>query len=157
MKRRITIIIALLISTVTIAVWLGMGTAKITLVSRDGQRVPLTVQVADNLEERRQGLMYRESIEPFAGMLFVAPEPEMMSFWMKNTVIPLDVIFFDTTGNFVSSTSMIPCLQDPCPQYESQAQAKYGLEVPAGFVQEHGVRVGWSMEWRGNIAGSPQN
>ena len=151
MNRRLTIIIALLIIAVSLAVALGRNTTRIVLLDKAGNRLPLRVEVADTPTTRQQGLMQRESLGQYDGMIFVSPEPEEQSFWMKNTLIPLDIIFFDPTGGFVSSAAMIPCLQDPCPTYKSQALAKYALEAPAGFIKQYGVRVGWQLEWRGKI------
>lgn len=146
MKREQLIMLALIIGATALAVSLGRSTARIALVDKEGNRIPLSVELADDATERQRGLMYRESLGRFDGMLFILDEPAIMSFWMKNTLIPLEAVFFDAAGNFVSSVSMMPCVNDPCPVYEAQAQTKYGLEVPAGFVQKHGVRTGWKLE-----------
>lgn len=78
-------------------------------------------------------------------MLFVSPTEEEQSFWMKNTLIPLDILFFTSSGDFVSSTTMFPCKEDPCPTYVSTGPARFALEVNAGFVKEHGIRKGWKL------------
>ena len=146
MKRDQIIILALIIAAVGLAVGLGRRTAVIHLVNKEGEYTRLTVELAETQEERQRGLMYRQSIGRFDGMLFISEQPEVMRFWMKNTLIPLDIIFFNAAGDFVSSVSMPPCVDDPCPLYESQSQAKFALEVPEGFAKENEVKMGWKLE-----------
>lgn len=107
----------------------------------------MTVQaeLARTDAERSTGLMHRTHLDADAGMLFVFDEPQELSFWMKNTLIPLDIAFFDAAGTFVSATSMEPCRADPCPSYPSYGAATYALEVNEGFLKKHGVREGWMM------------
>ena len=75
---------------------------KMTLVSPEGERIEIQVEIADNPRERAQGLMFRESLEPDAGMLFVYAEPDGRSMWMKNTYIPLDILFIRNDGTVSS-------------------------------------------------------
>jgi uncharacterized membrane protein (UPF0127 family) len=77
-------------------------------------------------------------------MLFVFEDVKYLSFWMKNTYIPLDMIFVDKDLRIVDTKEDVqPCLQeDICPSYPSKQPAKYVLEVNAGFIQQNGIRVG---------------
>lgn len=123
------------------------GTKTVTLSSFDGsESVTVNVEIADSPEEREKGLMNRTSLKPDAGMLFVFPEPQMLSFWMKNTLIPLDIIFFDAQGNFVSAHTMEPCTENPCPTYQAAALSSYALEVRKDYRKDHGIGTGWKLD-----------
>ena len=106
--------------------------------------IPVYVDVANDPEEQSRGLMFRNSMEWNNGMLFVSEDVKYLSFWMKNTYIPLDMIFVDKDLRIVDIKEDVqPCLQeDICPSYPSKQPAKYVLEVNAGFVQQNGIRVG---------------
>lgn len=124
----------------------GCGKPTLILTSYDGlTTVTLNVEVADSPAERARGLMERRELLPDTGMLFVFPDADMLSFWMKDTLIPLEIIFFDRDGAFVNATRMEPCTEDPCPQYLSQAQSLYALEVAPDFRAKHGIGVGWRL------------
>ena len=66
------------------------------------------------------------------GMLFVFQVDSDGGFWMKNTLIPLDIVFFTADGGFVDSLTMAPCTEDPCPVYRPRGAYRYALEAPAG-------------------------
>lgn len=101
------------------------------------------VEVTDDLEESMRGLMFRKHLPWNAGMLFPYSNEEPRTFWMKNTLIPLDMIFVDSSSKIVEIKENVPpCKQDECPTYPSQEPAQYVLEVNAGFVQANDVRVG---------------
>lgn len=111
--------------------------------------VSVSVEIADNLEEQTVGLMYRTSLEENQGMLFVFENEEQKIFWMKNTKIPLDIIFIDADGVIVDmKENFQPCVVEECEKYYSKP-AQYALEVNAGFVEEHGVVIGDSMFFQG--------
>ena len=93
---------------------------------------PYTVAVADTSDEQARGLMGVEDVSPLDGMLFVFEGERLRSFWMKDTLIPLDVAFFDKDGFLVSQTTMAVCPDEDCPSYSSQEPARYALETPAG-------------------------
>ena len=101
------------------------------------------VEVPDDREEFARGLMFRNHLPWNAGMLFAFNEEEPRRFWMKNTLIPLDMIFVDSSSKIIDIKENVPpCEQEECPSYPSREPAQYVLEVNAGFVQEKGVKIG---------------
>ena len=105
--------------------------------------VSVFVEVPDELEEWGRGLMFRNHLPWNAGMLFAFNEEGPQIFTMKNTLIPLDMIFVDENSEIVDIIENVPpCEQDPCPLYPSEEPAQYVLEVNAGFVQQNAVQVG---------------
>jgi uncharacterized membrane protein (UPF0127 family) len=143
MKNRYHFFIPVLLSVMISS----CGMSDLTLSSYDGSRtVTLKVEVADTPKERAQGLMHRESLEEGTGMLFVLPKPQMLSFWMKDTKIPLEILFFDPSGSFVNAYTMQPCTIAPCESYPSEALSTYALEVNPGFREENAIGVGWKLD-----------
>ncbi len=102
------------------------------------------VEIADDPEERRRGLMHRDSLPEDTGMLFVYSEERTLSFWMRNTRIPLDIAYVDQRGVIVDVQTMSPQSDR---LYESAAPAMYALEMEAGWFEEHGVSVGDRIEF----------
>ena len=102
-----------------------------------GQAV--VAEVADDDPERTAGLMFRTELPSGRGMLFVYPEARPRSFWMKNTLLPLSIAYLSETGRVVSIADMTPHDTRGVP---SGGPAMYALEVPQGWFQAHGVRVG---------------
>lgn len=101
------------------------------------------VEVPDDQEEFARGLMFRTHLPWNAGMLFAFYDEEPRRFWMKNTLIPLDMIFVDSSSKIIDIKENVPpCKQEECPTYPSKEPAQYVLEVNAGFVQEKGVKIG---------------
>jgi uncharacterized membrane protein (UPF0127 family) len=87
-------------------------------------------EVAKTSAQRSRGLMSR-SQAPKDGMLFVFPETTTGGFWMKNTLVPLTIVFFDSAGNRVRKLSMVPCRKDPCAIYEPGRPYRFALELRA--------------------------
>ena len=136
-----------LLGTLTIMLTACGGPKVITLSSFDGQQtVKLTVEVADSQKERMRGLMERKELKPDNGMLFVFKDPQILTFWMKDTLIPLEIMYFDPQGNFVSAALMEPCKSDPCTRYTSQALSSYAVEVAPGYRTANGIGVGWKLD-----------
>lgn len=105
--------------------------------------VELKVEVADSEGERERGLMERKEVKAGEGMWFVFEDEAPRSFWMKNTLVPLDIIFFDNQKKVVSIVdNMEPCKVAECPGYASDIPAMFALEVPAGFAAENGLKLG---------------
>ena len=113
----------------------------VTIESSRGEEVEVQVEIADDTPEQMRGLMYRTALVEDRGMLFVYPDEEQRTFWMKNTLIPLSIAFMDSEGRIVDIQDMKP-LDDKPPHYVSAEPARYALEVNKGFFEERGVRVG---------------
>lgn len=102
-----------------------------------------TVEIADTVSTREHGLMDRTSMPTDHGMLFVFPDAEPRTFWMKDTLIPLDILFFDSAKRLVTVLQNVPpCTANPCPTYPSRAPARYVLELNAGAAARIGARKG---------------
>jgi uncharacterized membrane protein (UPF0127 family) len=101
------------------------------------------VEIADTREKQALGLMFRDSMPDDQGMLFIFPNEAPRSFWMKNTRIPLDIMYFDKELKMVSiSADTLPCKVTQCPSYPSKAPAMYVLELNAGAAKKLGVGEG---------------
>jgi len=117
----------------------------VTIDSSGGEPVEVRVEIADDDAERAQGLMNRESLGEERGMLFVFPDEEIRSFWMRDTLIPLSIAYIDSEGRIVDLQDM-KALDDDPPSYVSAEPAQYALEVNRGFFRERGVEVGDRVE-----------
>ncbi len=126
----------------TIMVEPGGMFAHILLVDVNGKKTPLDVEVASTPEARQTGLMHRSTVE--RGMLFTFETSSVLMFWMKDTLVPLDILFFDADGLEISALTMQPCTADPCPLYRSDSPARYALELPVGLLDIHG-KSGWKL------------
>lgn len=128
------------------AAWVGVALAQYAtprgeVIFPDGTRV--SVEIAATDAQRQRGLMFRKSLAPNEGMIFIFDDVGFYPFWMKNTLIPLDMIWLDPDGRVVSiAASVPPCKADPCPTYAPSADALYVVEVVSGFTKAHGVKVG---------------
>jgi uncharacterized membrane protein (UPF0127 family) len=124
--------------------------AQVTFLTNDTQTFSVTCDIADEPEERREGLMYRESLGDEEGMIFVYDTPQNMSFWMKNTLIPLDIIFIDTNLtviNIEEADVEPPETQDnEFPLYRSAAPAKWVVEINQGLSAEKGISPGTHVD-----------
>jgi len=101
------------------------------------------VDIADTQQKQSLGLMFRDSMPPEQGMLFIFPNEALRSFWMKNTRIPLDIMYFDKDLKMVSiSADTPPCRVSRCPSYPSTGPAMYVLELNAGVASALGVGPG---------------
>jgi hypothetical protein len=117
-----------------------------------GQRYD--VEVADDDAERARGLMFRDELAQDAGMLFIWRRAAPRSFWMRNTRIPLDIIYIGPDRRIVGwSLDTPPCRTRQCPSYPSGAPAQYVLEVNAGEMQRLGVALGDPVRF-GNVDGT---
>src|SRR3954452_23595579 len=116
--------------------------------------VQVHAEIVDTPETVERGLMFRTSLGPNEGMLFVFEKTGLYPFWMKNTLIPLDIIWIDEQWRIVSiAASVPPCRADPCPTYPPAGDARFVVEVAAGFAKAHGVRRGNRL----TITGLPES
>ena len=102
-------------------------------------------EIADTAEERAQGLMYRDNLAANEGMLFLYPAERPITFWMKNTPLPLDMIFIDGNGRIVHVAAMAKPF-DTRP-ISSERPAKAVLEILGGSAGQLGINVGDFVEW----------
>jgi len=97
----------------------------------------ISIEIAKTASERAQGLMFREELCSDCGMLFIFEEEDLHNFWMKNTLIPLDIIFINKDLTIIDILSAEPCTENPCPHYTPKEKALYVLETNQGvFNQE---------------------
>jgi uncharacterized membrane protein (UPF0127 family) len=113
--------------------------ATLTITNSFGERVPVQVEIADTDAERQTGLMGRTALAEDAGMLFVFDQEQPLSFWMKDTLLPLSIAYIDEGGSIVDIQDMQPLDETSHP---SAAPARYALEVNQGFFEARGVQVG---------------
>lgn len=118
------------------------------LIDNEHEYITVNVQIADDNNERARGLMFVESLDENAGMLFVFEREGYLAFWMKNTLIPLDIIFIDEKLKIVDIKNAVPCIQDPCALYKPKSPAKYVLEVNGNFTIKNGIRPGNKVKIR---------
>ncbi len=118
--------------------------AKGPSVEIGGER--FSVEIADTTDKQSLGLMFRDEMPADHGMLFIFPKEAPRSFWMKNTRIALDIMYFDKDLNMVSaSLDTQPCRVSRCPSYPSIAAAMYVLELNAGTAEKLAVGPGSRM------------
>jgi uncharacterized protein len=112
------------------------------VIETKGDEVTVHVEVADTQAERARGLMGRRDLQEDAGMVFVFPTDSTSAFWMKDTLIPLSIAFYDERGTIVRILEMEPCTRDPCVLYDPEASYRGALEVNRGAFERWGVREG---------------
>jgi uncharacterized membrane protein (UPF0127 family) len=108
----------------------------------------VTAELAVSEAERARGLMFREKLLPDQGMLFVFEKEGAYAFWMKNTLIPLDMLWLDRDRQIVQiERNVPPCKADPCPSYGGARPGLYVLELPAGAADRFGLKVTDRLEF----------
>ncbi len=107
------------------------------------------VEIAATPEARAEGLMGRRSLAPDRGMAFTWSDPVRTSFWMKDTLIPLSIAFWDEHWRVVAMLDMDPCTSDPCPTYDPGVAILGAVEVAQGELERRGVALGDEVEIAG--------
>jgi uncharacterized protein len=100
----------------------------------------INIEVADDDAEREQGLMYRDTMAENEGMLFLMESEEIQNFWMKNTILPLDILYVDSERRIVSIHK--DCKPYSLDQIVSAKPALYVVEVNAGYTAKYGIKTG---------------
>lgn len=121
----------------------GLEQVPLTVISANGAH-RFTVEVARTEEQQRMGLMFRTSLGPDQGMIFPYQPPRDVAFWMKNTLIPLDIIFVRANGMIARISTAVPHSETQVPSGEAIALV---LEIPGGRAAELGIRPGDRVEW----------
>jgi uncharacterized membrane protein (UPF0127 family) len=130
----------------------SVASDTVVLEPATGKPVPVAVELATTPDARQLGLMYRESLDPGRGMLFIFPRSAPQSFWMRNTKIPLDIVFIDDAGKIVRlHARTTPFSEDSLP---SGAPVRFVLEVPGGYCEQNGVHEGDTVRL-GSLATHP--
>jgi hypothetical protein len=121
---------------------LGQPQPQLPIVQLNAGMNLIHAEVAADYTTRGQGLMYRESLAPNAGMVFIFDEPAIQCMWMKNTLIPLSVAFMDANGVILTIADMKPQTE------ESHCAAKpalLALEMTRGWFAQHGIKPGTKL------------
>ena len=131
------------------------ASARTPWVEIAGER--FQVEVADDDDERARGLMFRDAMPADHGMLFIHDRQEPQAYWMKNTRIPLDILYFDSGRRLVSQQRDVPPCSagDRCPPYPSRGPARYVLELNAGQAARLGLEDGAELRFGPGIPAAP--
>ena len=124
-------------------------------VELGGQRYK--VEIADDDAERARGLMFRDELAAGSGMIFIHDREEPQAYWMKNTRIPLDILYFDSARKLIAQQRDVPPCSagDACPPYPSNAPARYVLELNAGEAAKLKLENGAELKLGGGIPKLP--
>lgn len=133
----------------------GCASGRGEWVELAGQRY--TVEIADDHAERARGLMFRDALGDGKGMLFIHERTEPQAYWMKNTRIPLDILYFDESLRLVSQQRDVPPCSagDRCPPYPSAAPARFVLELNAGEAERLELQDGAALKLGPDIHTAP--
>ncbi|MDP8952997.1 MAG: DUF192 domain-containing protein [Actinomycetota bacterium] len=142
MRGLLAILVALLAGLALVGC-AGEEAAAVAITASGGEGVEVEAEIADDETERQKGLMERTELAENAGMLFVYEREQPLSFWMRNTTIPLSIAYIDAEGRIVDIQDMQPLDETPRPSAEP---ARYALEVNQGFFEKRGVKVGDEVE-----------
>lgn len=136
----LSVVLLLLALSSGLYILYNLHTQKFLFIQTPEEKIRLSYEVANTPEKQETGLMYRKKIPDDYGMIFIFPKSQIIYMWMKNTYIPLDMIFFDETGKITHTH------QNAQPHdlslISSEKPAKGVVEVNAGFIKKHKISVG---------------
>lgn len=141
LRAGLLVLLTLLSGCASAGSWVELG----------GQRY--RVEVADDDAERARGLMFRDELAAGTGMIFLHDREEPQAYWMKNTRIPLDILYFDNARKLVAQQRDVPpCTAgNACPPYPSNAPARYVLELNAGEAAKLELKNGAELKFSDDI------
>jgi len=120
---------------------------KVTILTKEGREVTFAVEIADTPSKREMGLQYRRELASDRGMIFLFPAESSQSFWMKNTPLPLDMIFINRGGKIAGIVEQsVPFSLDP---RSVGAPSQFVLEINGGLSKRHGIKAGDSARFDG--------
>ena len=122
----------------------GLQQMPLRVTSARGRVNRFTVEVARTLPEQQVGLMNRQVLAPDRGMIFPYSPPEPVAFWMKNTLIPLDMIFVRANGTIARIVTAVPLSLEPVPAGEPVGAV---LEIGGGRAKALGIKAGDRVRW----------
>ncbi|MCX7655499.1 MAG: DUF192 domain-containing protein [Treponemataceae bacterium] len=117
----------------------GLPERDLVIQKANGGTVVVRVEIADTEERRNRGLMFRQHLPNGRGMWFVFEGDQILSFWMKNTLVPLSIAYVRSDGTIVDILPMVPGDLGPI---QSSRAVRYALEVPRGWFEKEGIQVG---------------
>ena len=121
---------------------LDLPQGSLTVAGSAGPKLLLHVQIAQTAQSRERGLMGVKKMPDQVGMAFLFGEPTSTGFWMKDTLIPLDIAFWDSKGRIVATSTMTPCRADSCPVYQPATTYVSSVEMNAGLLAAKGIKTG---------------
>jgi uncharacterized protein len=121
--------------------------ATVVTLRGAGGSARVDARVAATSEQLRRGLMHVPELPTGTGMLFLFDGERTGAFWMKDTLVPLDIAFVDVDRTIAAIRTMTPCTADPCPTYDPEVAYATALEVPSGFFADAGIEVGDRLTW----------
>ncbi|WP_454829022.1 DUF192 domain-containing protein [Pseudoxanthomonas wuyuanensis] len=129
----------------------GCANAGDSWVELAGER--FQVEIANDDATRARGLMFRDELAAGTGMLFIHDREEPQAYWMKNTRIPLDILYFDNARRLVAQQRNVPPCSagNACPSYPSKRPARYVLELNAGEATRLKLENGAELQFSGDI------
>ena len=118
---------------------------EVRILTGGGRQIVINVEIAETPAAWERGLMYRQSLDEKAGMFFIFPDNRKRSFWMKNTPLPLDMLFIDEGFHVVGIVkNATPYSLKKC---EVDGESRYVLEVNGGFCERYGIQKGDVVEF----------
>ncbi|MDR0685749.1 MAG: DUF192 domain-containing protein [Spirochaetaceae bacterium] len=125
-----------------------LTSTTLVIVNQAGKDVTVDAELAVSAEEQRRGLMWRKNLDDGCGMLFVYQRDQILSFWMKNTIIPLSIAFISRDGRIIEIHDMRP---QSLQAVRSSRSVRYALEAPQGWFERAGISAGCTVRLPGRL------
>jgi uncharacterized protein len=120
---------------------------ELTLIKKDGTSIlSINIEIADDESKREVGLMGRPTMSEKEGMLFIFEEEHVGAFWMKNTILPLDILFINKLGEIITIHKNTTPFSEQT--YQAKGMTLFVLEVNAGFTDKYGIAEGDRISWK---------
>ena len=150
--RFVRFFVLLTLLTVVLQTTACQAQPKVTIATKEGRELTFQVEVADTPTKRELGLQYRRDLAADRGMIFLFPTESEHTFWMKNTPIPLDMIFINSDGKIVGIVEQaVPFSLD---SRAVPAASRFVLELNGGIAKRNGIKIGDSIRFQGISPGS---